>query len=152
MKSLIILILVTCFVAISLCDQQNGQRLGKRRRLRPVTPEEKNQFTKWRKSHRKRYRSQAEEEEAMEKLLTNKEKIDQHNKLFKEGRVTFTRGLWEHSDMSDEDKQKYLMGLTLPPEPRSHPSPANIPQYPIGPASVNWREKGLVGPVEDQGK
>lgn len=88
----------------------------------------------------------------MEKMLTNKKKIDEHNKLFEQGEVSFKRSLWEHSDMSDEDKQKYLMGLTIPPETRSLPAAPSLPQFPPGPVSVDWRAKGLVGPVEGQGE
>lgn len=152
MKSLVVLVLGTCFVVLAQCGPRNNTQQGERRKIaRTRTPEEKIIFTQWRKKHRKQFRNQEEEKEAMEKVLTNKEKIDAHNKLFEQGEVTFKRGLWEHSDMSDDDKKKYLMGLAVPPETRSMPVAPNIPQYPPGPASVDWKARGLVGPVEDQG-
>jgi cathepsin L len=120
-------------------------------RKRNVTPEEKQKFREWRQKFRKHYKSEAEEVEGMKKLAVNKEEIDKHNKLFKQGEKTFKRGLWEHSDLAPEDKAKYLHGVIPEAAARSLPAMASLPQYPPGPDSLDWRTHGLVGPVEDQG-
>lgn len=148
MQSLIFFVVFASLVALSI--QQTTRNITNTTKVR--TPEEKASFKQWRQKYKKRYSSRTEGDAAMEKVLLHKEKIDEHNKLFAQGKVTFQRGLWEHSDMSHEEKQKYLMGLKVPPQTRSLPSEPSIPQFPHGQASVNWTAKGLVAPVEDQGK
>lgn len=141
--SLYLLIIV---ITLSSCEAQSDDKIVTQR-----TPEEKNHFKAWRKQHGKQYKCQEESNEAMEKFLANKERIDAHNKLHDEGKVTFRQGLWAHSDWSPEEKEKNLRGIQLPKNVRSAPAPASIPQYPPGPDAVDWRKEGLVGPVLDQG-
>lgn len=112
---------------------------------------ERIEFRNWKNRFAKKYSSLAEENEAMDKFFENKAKIDAHNELVDQGELTFRRALWEHSDKSDDDKLKDLGGLTPPPESRSLPVPPEIPQFPPGPDSVDWGERGLVGPVQNQG-
>lgn len=147
MKVLISVVILISFIALSSCDSQQGNKTTKPQR----TQDEKNQFKSWRKQFGKQYKSQNESDDAMEKLLANKAQIDAHNKLYDEGKVTYKRGLWAHSDWSNEDKEKNLLGIKLPTQTRSAPVLPRIPQYPPAPASVDWRNEGLVGPVEDQG-
>lgn len=116
-----------------------------------VTQDERNQFREWKNRFAKKYNSQTEENEAMDKFLENKAKIDAHNELVDQGELTFRRAVWEHSDKSDDDKLRDLGGITLPPVSRSLPVAPEIPQFPEGPDSVDWGAEGLVGPVQNQG-
>lgn len=119
--------------------------------LRRRTPEERAKFQAWRAKFKRNYTNDTEEEDAMEKVLTNREKIEAHNKLHDEGKVTFRQALWKHSDLSDSEKRNVLMGLQVPPETRSAPVVPSLPIFPPGPESLDWRKTGLVGPVHDQG-
>lgn len=118
--------------------------------------EEKKIFREWRRKHKKMYKSHAEEQAAMEKFFKNMEAINAHNKLYDEGKVSFSRGLWEFSDLSREEKERYLRGLKNPNGADSVRRPTrqatSYPQYPTGPDSIDWNERGLVGPVQNQGE
>lgn len=115
------------------------------------TREEKKIFREWRKKHKKVYRSQEEESEALEKFLVNMKDIEEHNQLYVDGKVSFKKKLWEYSDLSIEDKRKFLHGIKVPENLRSSRAPGNFPHFPVGSKTVDWRKKGLVGPVENQG-
>lgn len=147
MKTLIIFVSLCALATLAHCNPQNGRR----KPLRARTVEELGKFKSWRTKFQKKYKSQAEENEAIEKMLANKEKIDAHNKLEEQGKETFRRGLWKFSDLSLEEKDKLLNGVVVPPETRSAPAPPELPQFPVGPSSVDWGKKGLVGPVVEQG-
>lgn len=57
--------------------------------------------------------------------------------------------------MSPEDRNKNMRGVIFPPTenfPRSKRDVQSNSNYSTGPASIDWLEKGLVGPVENQGK
>ena len=143
MKALIGLIVLVTFITLSKCHPQEDDS--------KATPEEKKHFKAWSKQFGKRFSCQDEAAKAMEKFLANKREIDAHNQLHDEGKVTYRRGLWHHSDWSKEEKEKKLLGIKLPRETRSAPVLPSLPQYPPGPASIDWRDHGLVGGVEDQG-
>lgn len=93
----------------------------------------------------------------MEKVLTHKERIDAHNKLYEEGKVKYKLGLWELSDMTVEERKKHLGGISMPSEedmkPRTKRSVYENSHYPTGPDSIDWRTTSpkLVGPVYNQG-
>lgn len=108
-------------------------------------------FREWRKIHNKKYKSHAEELEALEKFTENFREIEEHNKLFARGQVSYKRKLWEFSDMSNEEKRKYLHGVNVPSEIINSRNTGNHLYFPAGPKSMDWVEKGLVGPVENQG-
>lgn len=138
------LILFVAAMALTCCDAQSKRRQR--------TPEERQRFKDWRQKFQANYRNEEEELNAMENLLENQKKIDEHNKLFAEGKETYTQGLWKHSDLSTEEKKMYLTGLLVPPETRSLPVAQVLPTISTGPSSVDWRAQGLVGPVMDQGE
>jgi xylem cysteine proteinase len=115
------------------------------------TREEKKVFREWRKKHKKVYKSHEEEIEALEKFVVNMREIEEHNKLYDQGKVTFKRKLWEFSDFSIDEKRKFLHGVNVPQNLRSSRNSGTYPHFPAGPKSIDWRKKGLVGPVENQG-
>lgn len=135
MKLLIVLLLCVTFIAFAT---------GKR------TKEERQHFKRWVRQFKKKYCNLAEETEAMEKMLINKLAIEEHNKLFEQGKSSYKRALWQHSDLSKEEKRKKLTGHRDAPD-RITREADKYPTFPTGPAAVNWTERGLVGPVKDQG-
>ena len=109
------------------------------------------EFKEWEQMYHKEYATKDEEDKAMEKYLVNKAEIDAHNIKFENGEVNYTRGTFKYSDMSSEEKRKYLCGVEVPPSEQN--SPRSLPDtvFPIGPSSVNYITAGLVAPVLDQG-
>lgn len=108
---------------------------------------------------------------AFKNFYKNKKDIDKHNVLFDDGLVSFQRNLWDRSDLSFKEKRKYLNGLKLqdveknvrkkrgiakisdalaPQAPRLQHEGMEL-EYPEGPASIDWRNYGMVTPVQDQG-
>jgi C1A family cysteine protease len=117
--------------------------------------DEKEFFHAWKKEHNKSYKSHVEEQEAMKNVLEHKSKVDEHNKLYEAGEKKYKMKLWEHCDLSSDDMHKHLTGLAVPEgydeeEDRSKRAAANYPHYPPGPASIDWRKRGLVTIVENQ--
>jgi C1A family cysteine protease len=158
MKSFIPTVFLIVLVTIAVCEAK-----WKKKTPPPPTtkapgvdggPSEKEiqAFKEWEQYFSKEYATEEEEEAAMAKYLENKAKIEEHNKKFEEGEVTFTRGLFKYSDLTPEEKQKYLTGLAVPPS-HQQISQRSLPTsiFPPGPQSVDWRKSGLVGPVQDQG-
>lgn len=78
------------------------------------TAEEQQIFQEWKEEFRKVYRSEAEESEAMENVLKNKQKIDAHNKLFELGKVSYEQGLFEYSDLSPIQLKMFFHGIKFP--------------------------------------
>jgi C1A family cysteine protease len=114
------------------------------------TAEDKKVFRDWRRIHKKMYKSHAEELDAMEKFMKNYKEIEEHNKLYEDGKVSYRRKVWEYSDMSKEEKRQFLHGVKLRDDARTTRA-ASSQTFPTGPKSIDWRKKGLVGPVENQG-
>lgn len=140
MKLSLALLISSFFITLTTCEAtEDGRKF----------------FNQWARHFNKRYKSQTDEDKAMATVLANKREIDEHNQLHDEGKVSFRRGIWEHSDMSSEEKQKFLYGFKSPYQSsrptRELPPYPEYPQYPTGPSSVDWTERGLVGPVRNQG-
>lgn len=117
------------------------------------TKDEKKAFADFCKQHNKRYNSHEEREKAFDNFLKNKEKIDAHNKLYNQGKVKFHLALWEHADLSPEQMKERIAGGTAPNDSRKkrqNPSPKPYPTYSAAPDAIDWRDMGLVGPVEKQ--
>lgn len=112
--------------------------------------EDRKHFREWCKKHNKSYRSLEEEKTALENFLVHKKTVDEHNKLFNEGKKSFSMGLSEHHDLTMDEIRETRLGVKVPEEHSKREKRANIPTFKTGPKSVDWREKGLVGPVESQ--
>lgn len=99
----------------------------------------------------KKYNSPEEEKKAMENVLKAIEEIESHNKLYEQGKKTYLKGLTPHSDMSDEDWENYSFGYIEEDETEIRSKrAADKKEFLEGPEAIDWREKGLVGPVHDQ--
>lgn len=110
----------------------------------------KTKFQDWKQNFKRSYKSAAEEKQAMKNMVKNLKEIESHNVRFKAGKETYSRGLWELSDLSFEEKTKVLASstfnfsrLSLQATPRKLTS---------GRSQVNWVKNGLVHPVQNQGR
>ncbi|KAL8144257.1 hypothetical protein V2J09_017289 [Rumex salicifolius] len=106
-------------------------------------------FESWMERHGKIYHSIEEKLHRFEVFRDNLEHIDETNKKVK----SYWLGLNEFSDMThDEFKSKFLgLNAQLPKSGKSseftyaHVNDLDLPK------SVDWRKKGAVGPVKNQG-
>lgn len=116
------------------------------------TKEDRKHFREWCNKHKKTYRSLEEEKTALNNFLVHKKTVDEHNKLYKEGKQSFSMGLSDHHDLTLDQMKKTRSGVKAPEEHSKRDKRAdNIPTFKTGPKSIDWREKGLVGPVANQG-
>lgn len=115
-----------------------------------VSQDDKSNFLKWKQKHGKIYKTQAEEDHALESFTGNSKDIEAHNNDFKSGKVTYTRALWMRSDLSYEEKLHALMG-EIPTNDTERLKRQLKNQFPTGPAEVNWVKAGRVNSIRDQG-
>lgn len=109
-------------------------------------------------THTKKYTNPMEEKFRMKIFMENKRKIAKHNQEYAAGNKTFKMGLNKYSDMLPQEftstmngfKRKSLLGGDE--ELRREASFFVEPMFCEGPKMVDWREKGAVTPVKDQGQ
>lgn len=111
-------------------------------------------------THNKAYKSDTEEKFRMKIFMENKHKIAKHNQKFAQGLVSYKLGVNKYADLLHHEFNSLMNGynrsrsesLTGLNEVRketgvSFISPANVKL----PKLVDWRNKGAVTPVKDQG-
>jgi len=109
----------------------------------------------WKLLHGKNYSSSVEEKFRMKIFLENKAKIARHNQRALKGQETFFMSMNHFGDLLHHEVVSSLNGykMALKNSPKKPlrgtfmtPANANIPD------SVDWRDKGAVTPVKDQGQ
>jgi hypothetical protein len=112
-------------------------------------------FEEWKMKFNKSYPTKSQENEAKFNLLENKKSVDEHNELYRLGKVSYKRGLNRYSDITTEEQEEILTGLAMPPvdEIESVSSRVDENFFSLSPApkSIDWSRKGLVTSVHDQG-
>lgn len=141
MKSLAVLIIFSIFFALVSC-----------RAKREISAEDKKIFDEWKNEYNKSYGSEEEEKKAMNCVLRESKEVEEHNRLYEQGKKTYMVGLNEHSDIEEEDFEKLLFGYIEEEEEEGQKSRStrDTAKFPKGPDSIDWTAKGLVGPVENQ--
>ncbi|XP_044317675.1 LOW QUALITY PROTEIN: cathepsin L [Drosophila rhopaloa] len=116
------------------------------------------EFRAFKLEHRKHYKGETEESFRLKIFNENKHKIAKHNQQFAKGKVSFKMAVNKYADMLHHEFRQLMNGFnyTLQKELRSADesfkgvtfiSPAHVTL----PKSVDWRTKGAVTAVKDQG-
>ncbi|XP_012936974.1 cathepsin L1 [Aplysia californica] len=80
---------------------------------------------------------------------SNLKKIEEHNELYARGIKSYYLAENKYSDMTNDEFNRIMNGMNVHKEPGKYVSG----QYKAYlPASVDWRKKGYVTPVKDQGQ
>ncbi|KAI1713258.1 papain family cysteine protease domain-containing protein [Ditylenchus destructor] len=92
------------------------------------------------------------DKEHMLNFLENRRKILQHNNKFEQGLVSYEMGLNAFTDLSHDDVLNTFLGhLSEPSKDHPHGVPFIQPPNATVPPYLDWRAKGYVTPVKDQG-
>lgn len=102
----------------------------------------------WLMKHRKTYNGMLEKEERYEIFKDNLKYIDEHN-----GRNhSFHLGPNIFADITNEEYQKTYLGLVTPTWNNSRKESERYKFNLSCPESIDWRQKGAVVPVKQQGQ
>ena len=126
-----IFILILAFILISLS-------LG----AKPKSDDDWNNF---KKLHKKNYNNTNEEKRRKSIWNNNSEQIKKHNL---NGSHKFKLELNEYSDLTDEEYKTFLNGYIR--KNRTKPVETLFKRQ-IIPSSIDWRNKGIVSPIKNQG-
>lgn len=119
----------------------------------PLTKQDK--FTEFKLAHNKQYASPKEEVYRRTVFFTNLNKINEHNKRFDQGLVSYKLGLNKFADMTNEEF-KQMRGRKVRPiigDEDGIPTTEYVPPENASiPDSFDWRPQGAVTPIKDQGQ
>jgi len=117
------------------------------------------EFAAWRKAHNKQYSNTGEFFQRFSIFKANHAVVTAHNARAAEGHHSFTLGMNQFADLSNEEFKSRVLGLKRQMQPEA-PVAARV--GPVAtfmtdalqdlPPSVDWRRKGVVTPVKDQGQ
>lgn len=109
------------------------------------------QFRYFKEKYAKSYGNQVEEAKRFIIFKENLRSIEEHNALYKEGKTTWQKGITKFTDWTDEE-YKSMLALQKPNLRRiTRAEKVEIPTGLTVPESIDWRERGEVNPVKDQG-
>jgi len=104
----------------------------------------------WKVRHGVRYGSSAEERYRREVFNNNKRDIEQHNRLYREGKESYFQGT---NHLSDLTHQEFLnrLGNFKSSENNTEEEVMSFDAAVDIPAKVDWRDEGAVLPIKNQG-
>jgi len=104
-------------------------------------------FVNWMQKHNKNYTEADEFHSRFSTFSDNMEYVQKHNALYKKGEKSYFLGANQFSDMTNDEWKEYLATpITV------DPSNDQVSEVGDNPPSVDWRTKGYVTPVKDQGQ
>lgn len=75
--------------------------------------------------------------------------IEEHNARYKKGDVSYNLKINKFADLTDEEFES--MYLTYRPSETENVETFEVPTDAVVPDSIDWRAKGAVSPIQDQG-
>lgn len=111
------------------------------------------EWLEFKKQFLKQERSLKKEDEPKRYRIwkSNNNFVKQHNQLYEQGKVSFRVGVDEFSIYSDEEFSKMRKGLMEQNESSGIFENKTLPVPRFAPSSIDWRKRGYVTPVKDQG-
>ncbi|XP_045477242.1 procathepsin L-like [Harmonia axyridis] len=110
------------------------------------------EWIKFLEKYEKSYRSNVQFYKRQMVFRKNLEHFYEHNKLFDEGKVTYTKGVNKFSDLTPEEFNIYVQeGLLKYEDEHFDGGEYTGDESTIPLESVDWREKGAVSHVRDEG-
>ncbi|KAF2904125.1 hypothetical protein ILUMI_02048 [Ignelater luminosus] len=116
----------------------------------PLSDLEASQWNDFKSKHGKTYATPEEENVRQNIFLQNLKEFEEHNAKYKAGLVSYTKGVNQFADITDEEFAKFLSPFNL--SKMAIPEKMYVP--PVGvedPAAVDWRLNGAVTRVKNQG-
>ncbi|CAH1406884.1 unnamed protein product [Nezara viridula] len=110
------------------------------------------EWTKFKVTYDKKY-SPEEEGRRLEIFLENKKKIEDHNRRYEEGHVSFSMSVNKFSDLNESEFKNLKAGFINPNIPSRRPVLRNNQLFLRNgdiPESFDWREKNAVTPIKQQ--
>ncbi|XP_045636882.1 procathepsin L-like [Ursus americanus] len=106
-------------------------------------------WTRWKAANGKLY-TKDEEEWRRAVWEKNMKMIDQHNEEYRQGKHSFMLAMNAFGDLTNEEFKQVMNGLKI----QKHKEGNMFQLLPFAetPSSLDWREKGYVTPVKDQGQ
>ncbi|CAN1197387.1 Probable cysteine protease RD21B [Linum perenne] len=150
---LLLLLAVSSALDMSIIDYDAQHKLGT-----PAVRSEKElrtMYERWLLTNRKNYNALGEKEKRFEIFKENLRFVDEHNSVERSYKV----GLNRFADLTNEEYRTRYLGVSMDRKKEVNGSSSAV----VGerylfkkgddlPASVDWREKGAVAPVKDQGQ
>eukprot|EP00094_Tigriopus_californicus_P005518 TCALIF_05315-PC protein Name:"Similar to Cp1 Cathepsin L (Drosophila melanogaster)" AED:0.20 eAED:0.21 QI:41/0.45/0.33/1/0.54/0.5/12/28/835 len=111
------------------------------------------EWESWKFAHAQNYSSPAEEKFRMKVFMENKAKVAKHNNQAHRGQHTYFMKMNKYGDLLHHEFTNLMNGYRMDlrkksPVGATFISPANVEL----PTEVDWRTKGAVTPVKDQGQ
>jgi cathepsin L len=115
----------------------------------PVEPSDWEDF---KAQYGKSYESASEEAKRMDIWMKNKANVEQHNVKFNQGEVSYRKAVNSFADLTAFEMEKLYMGLRTSRPSGDYEQRVFIkPTTPV-PDTFDWREKGAVTEVKNQGQ
>ncbi|CAG2113160.1 unnamed protein product, partial [Medioppia subpectinata] len=105
------------------------------------------------KQFKKTYKSNADEETHYTQYKVKQNEILEHNQRFIAGKESYYKGINQFTDMTLVEAKRVSMGYGNGLKTSHHKSARkHVPRLSASlPSTVDWRTKGIVTPIKDQG-